>query len=103
MMEIMIESDVLARILAYVAENKTFAASKTESHQILVVKAIKPKNSWEDQSGFTGQTTTSKSRRLDCIYDDEPLGFEKDPIILNRKMHVQVPLEEVDLGDRTTK
>lgn len=27
--------------------------------------------------GHFGQTTTSETRRLDYIYDNEPLGFEK--------------------------
>ena len=26
------------------------------------------------------QFSLIESQRLDCIYDDEPLGFEKDPI-----------------------
>lgn len=31
------------------------------------------------------------------------LGFEKDRMILTRKMQAQDPLEEVDLGDGKTK
>jgi len=40
-----------------------------------------------------------EDQRLDCIYDDEPLGFEKDPMGSAQKMQAQDPLEEVDLGD----
>lgn len=37
------------------------------------------------------------------VYDDEPLGFEIDPLTSTKKMITQDPLEEVDLGDGTTK
>ncbi|XP_057432273.1 uncharacterized protein LOC130725026 [Lotus japonicus] len=40
--------------------------------------------------------------RLDCIYDDGPLGFEK-PLVDATKMEAQDPLEEVDLGDGSKK
>ena len=39
-----------------------------------------------------------QGQRLDAIYDDEPLGFEKDPLANNIKMLAQDPLEETDLG-----
>lgn len=44
-----------------------------------------------------------KSLRLDCIYDDEPLGFEKDLVASATKMHPQDSLEEVNLGDEIIK
>jgi hypothetical protein len=40
---------------------------------------------------------------LDCIYDDEPLGFEKDPLSSNPNMHAQDPLQEIDIGDGSIK
>ncbi|MCI66701.1 hypothetical protein A2U01_0087959, partial [Trifolium medium] len=40
-----------------------------------------------------------KMQRLDCIYDDEPLGFERDPVSPNQKMQSQDPLQEIDIGD----
>lgn len=43
------------------------------------------------------------SQRLDAIYDDERLSFEKDPIVPNIKMLAQDPLEEIDLGDGISK
>jgi len=42
-------------------------------------------------------------QKLDCIYDDEPLGFAKDPLASTTKMKAQDPLEEVDLGDGSAK
>lgn len=40
-----------------------------------------------------------ENQRLDCIYDHEPLGFEKDPMGPAKKMQTHDPLEEVDLCD----
>lgn len=33
------------------------------------------------------------------MYDDEPLGFEKGPLTLTKRIQTQYPLEEKDLGD----
>lgn len=68
----------------------------------MAIEDIKPKKSWVHQYGFTGQTIASKSQRLDCIYDGEPLGFEKDLMTSTKKMQVHDPLEEVNLGDGPT-
>ena len=43
------------------------------------------------------------TQRLDCIYDDEPFGFERDPQISTKRMQAQNPLEEIDLGDGEVK
>ncbi|WJX27585.1 hypothetical protein P8452_16392 [Trifolium repens] len=43
------------------------------------------------------------NQRLDCIYDEEPLGFEKDPISSNQKMQAQDPLQEIDIGNGSVK
>src|SRR4051812_35520177 len=43
------------------------------------------------------------AQRLDAIYNEEPLGFEKDPMASSVKMLAQDPLEEVDLGDGCLK
>ena len=40
-----------------------------------------------------------QEQRLDAIYDDEPLGFEKDPLANNIKMLAHDPLEEINLGE----
>ena len=42
-------------------------------------------------------------QKLDYIYDDEPLGFEEDPMGSTTKMRAHDPLEEVDLGDGIVK
>ena len=44
-----------------------------------------------------------QGKRLDAIYDDEPLGFEKDPLVNNIRMIPQEPLEEMDLGEGIVK
>ncbi|CAJ2672886.1 unnamed protein product [Trifolium pratense] len=43
------------------------------------------------------------TQKMDCIYDEEPLGFEKDPSSSSQKMQAQDPLEEVDIGDGSIK
>ncbi|CAJ2652868.1 unnamed protein product [Trifolium pratense] len=43
------------------------------------------------------------TQKLDCIYDEEPLGFEKDPSSSSQKMQAQDPLEEIDIGDGSIK
>jgi len=42
-------------------------------------------------------------QNIDCVFDDEPLGFEKDPSIMNKKIQAQDPLAEIDLGDGSIK
>lgn len=56
-----------------------------------------------NEDGHFGQTTASKSHMLDFIYDDKPLGLEKDPLNSTKRMQAQDPLEEVDLGDGEIK
>jgi hypothetical protein len=46
---------------------------------------------------------TGNNQRLDCIYDNEPLGFEKDQISSNQRMQAQDPLQEIDIGDGPIK
>lgn len=53
--------------------------------------------------GQNGQEIALEICRLHCIYNDEPLGFEKDPLTSKRRIHVQCPLEEVDLGNDAIK
>lgn len=45
----------------------------------------------------------SERKRLDCIYDYEHLGFEKDPLDSTKRMQAQDPPEEIDLGDGIVK
>lgn len=50
-----------------------------------------------------GKTTVLESRRLECIYDNKPLGFEKDPLETNKKMQAHDPIEEIYLGEGAVK
>ncbi|KAI5403506.1 hypothetical protein KIW84_050900 [Lathyrus oleraceus] len=83
--------------MAYLDENKRESALERERLQNLALKAK------EIEDGRRDQTTASKSRRLDCIYDNEPLGFEKNPLNELHKMQAQDPLKEIDLGDGVTR
>ncbi|CAJ2671752.1 unnamed protein product [Trifolium pratense] len=98
----MIESSVWDRITAYAAENTIQMA----------MQAIEIENDMANQANTDFQenmadqangSNTSDMQRLDCIYDDEPLGFERDPISLNQRMRAQDPLQEIDIGDGTLK
>lgn len=44
-----------------------------------------------------------QGQRLDAIFDDEPLGFEKDSLATNVKTLARDPLEEIDLGEGLIK
>lgn len=87
---LMTEFATLKRILAYIAENKQQLALEAEvknmvveasedSHQIGLGKDFDPMPPDKVQNKNQGH-------RLDAINDDEPLGFEKDPLATNVKM-----------------
>jgi hypothetical protein len=81
------------KITAYLAENQLNTAKTAEVLQKEVTETLvedSTKDLVDDQ-------------KLDCIYDDEPLGFEEDPMGTTVKMKSQDPLEEVDLGDGSVK
>ena len=89
----MSKPNVWDKITAYVAENKLKAAKAAEVLQKEVIKTL-------------AQDTTDDlidGQRLEWIYDDEPLGFEKDSLGSTTKMRAQDPLEEVDLGNGSVK
>lgn len=100
---IMTELEALAYILAYMDENKIRRALEVEAHQKLVFEATIVKIIKTLKIGQNGRPTASESCRLDYIYDDKPLGFEKDPMTSTKRMQEQVPLEEVNLGVATIK
>lgn len=91
------ESESLAQNSAYLAENKRKSILERKRLHNLACEA----ESLDD--GRLDHTTASEIRRLDCIYDNEPLGFEKNPQNESPKMQVQDPIEEIDLGNGTTK
>lgn len=103
MKTIMIESSKLARISAYVTGNKIRVTLEVESQQKVAFKATTLETIRTIKYGKNRQETTSESRRLDCIYDDTPLGFEKDPLTSTKRIHAQEPLKEVNLGNGTIK
>lgn len=78
-------------------ENRLNLIFEVEALQSLALEA-NVENSDNFGGGLYGQTTTSESQRLDCIYDNEPFGFEKDPFDLNIKVQAQDPLKDVDMG-----
>src|SRR3954467_7236280 len=91
------ESEYLARITAYLAENNERAALEAELEKEMAIEAmmmVKNKNN---------QETNHQVERLDGIYDDEHLGFEMDPSGSVKRMQAQDPLEEIDLGDGIIK
>ncbi|WJX58304.1 hypothetical protein P8452_43772 [Trifolium repens] len=75
------------------AETKLNTALEAEVHQNMATKT-----KVESDGTFVPQT-----QRLDCIYDEEPLGFERDPLNETPKMQAQDPLEEIDIGDGSVK
>jgi len=89
----MSEPNVWDKITAYVAENKQKAALEAEIQQKEAVE--------KDIDNLSHDLV--EDQRLDCIYDDEPLRFKKDPMGSTKKMQAQDPLEEVDLGDGSIK
>jgi hypothetical protein len=71
------------KITAYVAENQLNTAKEAEILQKVVIETL------------VEDTTDDliDDQKLDCIYDDEPLGFEEDPLGSTIKMRAQYPLE----------
>ena len=114
----MSEANALDKITAYMAENRINAALEAELYQKMALEAILVEKA-EDNQDMVNQPNDSEfrindhssvkeegiltSQRLDCIYDDEPFGFERDPNISTKMMQAQDPLEEVDLGDGEIK
>jgi len=66
----MSDPNIWDKITTYVAETKEKSALEAKIEQEEYIKSI--------NDNF--QYSSMKSQRLDCIYDDEPLGFEKDPM-----------------------
>ncbi len=89
----MVEPNFWDKITTYVAENKLYTTKEAELIQREVVETL-----MEDTND-----DLIDDQKLDCIYDDEPLGFEEDPLGSTTKMRAQDPLEEVDLGDGSIK
>lgn len=94
--------------MAYIAENRLKVALEAEV-KYMAVEANKIEVHLDGLGKDSESEPPDKShdevqgQRLDAIYDDEPLGFERDPMTPNIKMLAQDPLEEIDLGEGTIK
>ena len=66
----MTESNAWASITAYMAETRLNTALEADVHQNMALEAKVESNG----------VSVPQAQRLDCIYDEEPLGFEKDPL-----------------------
>jgi len=71
------------KLTAYVAENRFNAAKEVEVLQKEVIETL-AEDTIDD---------LVDDQKLDCLYDDEPLGFEEDPMGSATKMRAQDPLE----------
>jgi hypothetical protein len=98
----MIESPAWDRITAYAAANRiNMAIEAIELQEDMAGEANS--NSNNELASQANVSNTGDMQRLDCIYDDEPLGFEKDPVSSNQRMQAQDPLQEIDIGDGLVK
>ena len=95
---------ILRKFSAYLAKYKLKGALEAEvKHMVVKVKdkAIHAKGHGVDFKPKPHDEEIpfkEKDQRLNPIYDEEPLGFKKDPTKSSAKMMVQDLLEEVDLG-----
>ena len=60
-----------------------------ENEKNILIRKQKSKKVFFEQKG--------EESRLDCIYDNSPLGFEKPISLKLKKMESQDPLEEINL------
>lgn len=72
-MKMTVDLESLARISAYLAENIRKLILEKERFQNLACEAK------ELEDGLEDQIAASESQRLDRIFNNEPLGFEKSP------------------------
>src|ERR1044072_3573877 len=88
----MSEANALDKSTAYMGENRINAALEAELNQKMALEAIHVEKD-EDNHGMVRRPNESElhtndhsrmneegiptSQRLDCIYDEEPLGFER--------------------------
>jgi hypothetical protein len=104
-MFMMIESPTWDTISVYIAENKIKATLEAASLQTdMAVEAnVELQNNMALTANNSNNGNMPEMQRLDCIYDEEPLGFEKDFLGSNYKMQAQDPLQEIDIGNGSLK
>jgi len=80
---IMSEQDAWNRITTYLAENKIKKALEAKLQQKMVIRTIEKDvvETVDDEP----KEIMDEVQKLDCIFYDEPLGFEKDPSLETRK------------------
>jgi hypothetical protein len=93
----MTEFKMLKRISTYIAESKQQLALEAEVKNMVVEatevsQSIGPRKDFDPMPPHKGQNE-EQDQRIDAIYDDEPLGFEKDPLATNIKMLAQDTLK----------
>ncbi|PNX60203.1 hypothetical protein L195_g060069, partial [Trifolium pratense] len=101
-MNMMIKSPAWDRITAYAAENRIkMALEAINLQEKMAVEANV--DSGNELALEASDSNNGEKQRLYCIYDDEPLGFEKDPHSSTQRMQAQDPLQEIDIGDGSIK
>lgn len=83
----MTELNALARISDYVAKNIIKSALEANFQKRMVVEANQNENIIEIE---VGHNPIAEIQRLDCIYDDEALGIEKDLVALATKIQPKI-------------
>jgi ATP:corrinoid adenosyltransferase len=80
----MSEQDAWKRIKAYLTENKVKMVIMDKLQQKMVIGTIK-KDAVETINEEPKEIMV-ECQKLDCIFYDEPLGFEKDPSFETKKI-----------------
>ena len=79
----MTELEALKKILVYVAENKIKSALEAEENIVVEAYLSKKEGNLAIEPEPPDKPILAKGNTnmqcLDCIYDEQPLGFEKDP------------------------
>ncbi len=100
----MTEPNPWARISAYMAGNRLNTALEAVTmKEKMAFEASDSQKLANKANNLENGNDMPNLQNLDCIYDDEPLGFEKDPSNINHKMQAQDTLQEIDIGDGLTK
>jgi hypothetical protein len=101
----MIKSSTREKISVYIAESKiktALEAAKLQTNMAFEAN-VELQNNVALIANSANNGNVPDVQRLDCIYDEEPLGFEKDFSSSSHKMQAQDPLQEIDIGDGSVK
>ena len=97
----MSNQDAWNRIMTYLAENKIKKALEAKLQQKIVTRTIEKDDA--ETVGEEPKEIMVEGQKLDYIFYDELLGFEKDPNFETKKIQAQDPLEEINLWDESIK